>query len=306
MISKTRLKAYLYLGSVAIIWGAAGPIIKQTLQGINTLPFLLYRFAISSIVAIITFKFIRQKKLNFKEWIIVLIYSIFASSLSLYFLFVGLEKTTVLDTILITTINPLLVSMAGFLIFKDKITSKEKLGIFIALVGTTIAIIQPLIESESKIRLQGNIFVALYLLTNTTAAILAKKLTRLDISPLFITSCSFITGFLTILPIAFLKNVDFVSNITQLELKYHIGVWFMALISGNLAYTLWVKGQKSIEISEAALFTYLQPIFSTPLAIIWLKEKTSTTFFVGALFIIIGVIIAETKKLKKTKEIKRS
>lgn len=296
MFSKVRIKAYFYLIIVSVIWGVAGPVIKYTLSGISTLPFLTYRFALSSIVALVSFKFIKQRKLKIKEWITILIYSLSASTLSLYFLFVGLEKTTMLDTALITTFNPLLITIAGFLVFKDKITQREKTGILITLLGTIIAIIQPLIENENGMRLQGNIYVVLYLLTNTVAAILAKKLTKIDISPLFITNFSFIIGFLSLLPILIHQNMNIWSIITNLELKYHLGVWFMALLSGNLAYTLWVKGQKSIEISEASLFSYLQPIFSTPLAILWLKEETNKTFFLGAFFIIIGVAIAETKK----------
>jgi drug/metabolite transporter (DMT)-like permease len=300
MFSKPRIKAYLYLTLVAFIWGLAGPVIKYTLGGISSLPFLTYRFAISSIVALISFNFIAKRKLNTKEWFIVIIYSLFASTFSLYFLFIGLEKTTMLDTALITTFNPLLIAVAGFLVFKDKITSREKVGIALALIGTVIAIIQPLIENENSIRLQGNIYVVLYLLANTIAAILAKKLTKLDIAPLFITNFSFIIGFLSLLPLSIYQNVNLISIISHLELRYHLGVLFMALISGNLAYTLWVKGQKSIEISEASLFSYLQPVFSTPLAILWLKEETNKTFFLGALFIIIGVIIAETKKRRIT------
>lgn len=296
MISKHRLKAYIYLSLVAFIWGVAGPVIKFTLGGIPSLPFLAYRFGLSSIASLITLKFISIKHIKISQWLLIIIYGLFASTFSLLFLFLGLEKTTMLDTALITTLNPLLISTAGALIFKDKITSREKLGTFIVLLGTIIAVIQPLLEKENLSQLQGNIFVVFYLLTNTTAALLAKKLTKMDISPILAANFSFIIGFLTIFPLAILKDPNIISSIIQLDIKYHLGVWFMALMSGNLAYTLWVRGQKSIEISEASLFTYLQLLFSTPLAIIWLGEKTNPTFLVGAFLILTGVIIAETKK----------
>jgi drug/metabolite transporter (DMT)-like permease len=296
MISKHRLKAYIYLSLVAFIWGVAGPVIKFTLGGIPSLPFLAYRFGLSSIASLITLKFISIKHIKISQWLLIVIYGLFASTFSLLFLFLGLEKTTMLDTALITTLNPLLISTAGALIFKDKITSREKLGTFIVVLGTIIAVIQPLLEKENLSQLQGNIFVVFYLLTNTIAALLAKKLTKMDISPIFVANLSFIIGFLTILPLAILKYPNTISSIVQLDIKYHLGVWFMALMSGNLAYTLWVRGQKSIEISEASLFTYLQLLFSTPLAIIWLGEKTNPTFLVGAFLILTGVIIAETKK----------
>ncbi|MDP3994763.1 MAG: EamA family transporter, partial [bacterium] len=77
---------------------------------------------------------------------------------------------------------------------------------------------------------------------------------------------------------------------------FHLGVLFMALISGNLAYSLWIKGQKTIEIGEAALFNYLYPVFAIPLAILWLKETVTIPFVIGAIIIVIGVFIAEIKK----------
>ena len=78
-----------------------------------------------------------------------------------------------------------------------------------------------------------------------------------------------------------------------------MGVWYMALISGSLAYYLYVKAQRSIEVSEAILFNYLQPVFSIPLALFWLGEKITPAFLLGALIIALGVIIAEYKKAYK-------
>jgi drug/metabolite transporter (DMT)-like permease len=79
----------------------------------------------------------------------------------------------------------------------------------------------------------------------------------------------------------------------------------MALISGNLAYFLYVRGQRSIEVSEATLFNYLQPVFTIPLAIFWLGEKLSTSFMVGAIIIAAGLIIAERKDKRYNNNLKR-
>lgn len=70
----------------------------------------------------------------------------------------------------------------------------------------------------------------------------------------------------------------------------------MALLSGSLAYFLFNKAQKTIEIGEASLFAYLYPIFSTPLAVLWLGEKITPIFMVGAIIIALGVFVAEVKK----------
>ena len=70
----------------------------------------------------------------------------------------------------------------------------------------------------------------------------------------------------------------------------------MAVLSGTLAYFLWHRAQKSIEISEVGLFAYLYPIFGVPLSVIWLKESISPTFIIGCIVIALGVVLAEWKK----------
>jgi drug/metabolite transporter (DMT)-like permease len=70
----------------------------------------------------------------------------------------------------------------------------------------------------------------------------------------------------------------------------------MAVFSGNIAYFLWHKAQKTIEVSEAGLFTYLQPIFAIPLAVLWLQETVSLPLLVGGVVTATGVFIAEYKK----------
>ena len=70
----------------------------------------------------------------------------------------------------------------------------------------------------------------------------------------------------------------------------------MALISGTLAFYMSNKAQKSIEIGEQSLFAYLYPLFSLPLAVLWLGEKIMPIHIIGGIIIVIGVAIAEIKK----------
>ena len=96
-------------------------------------------------------------------------------------------------------------------------------------------------------------------------------------------------------------SFNLTSTIFNLESNYQLGVIYMALISGTLAYSLWVRGQKTIEISEAGIFSYLTPIYAAPIAIIWLGESITTPFIIGSILIATGVVIAEYKRSLKPK-----
>jgi len=298
-MSKQRLRAYVLLIIVAVIWGIAGPVIKFTLNGISTLPFLTYRFLIAGTFALGYF-LVTKYKFPPKTFLLALFNGFLAFSVSLGLLFFGLEKTTVLDMTLITILAPLLLVTGGALFFKDKITSKEKLGIAIVLSGSLFATLYPLFKKGSGQEFSGNILLYMFLICDTTAALIAKKLARLKTSPLAMANLGFIVGTLTFTPFAISKMgvSEIVQQITALPLPYHLGVWYMALISGTLAYAFYFAGQKTIEVSEAAIFKYLQPLFGVPLAILWLGESITPHFIFGAVLITIGIVVAESKRSK--------
>ena len=59
-MNPARLRAYLMLLVVAVIWGIATPIIKYTLEGFSPVIFLTYRFGISTVIAIVIFAVTRD------------------------------------------------------------------------------------------------------------------------------------------------------------------------------------------------------------------------------------------------------
>ncbi|MBU0569382.1 DMT family transporter [Patescibacteria group bacterium] len=301
-MSYHRKRAYLYLVIVAIIWGVASPIIKFTLGGIDPLPFLTYRFAIAASFSIAFFaiKGIKLSRLK-KNLPLIILYGLLAFPIALGTLFVGLDKSTVLDVTIINTIGPLVVALGGAYFFKEHITKREKIGIAIVVIGGALNALAPILVNNSNARLTGNLFIIAFLLSDSTATLLAKKIVKKKISPLTLTNLGFIVGAVTIIPFALLTQgaENLITSIIYLPFKYHLGVWYMALISGTLAYFLYVAGQKSIEVSEAVLFNYLQPIFTIPLAIFWLGETITPTFIIGAVLITAGIVIAERKTISK-------
>lgn len=301
-MSKRRLHAYLYLVLVAAIWGAAAPIIKFTLQGIDPLPFLSYRFFIAAVFSIIFFilKIKRGKKFHQLKahFPFAVVYGLLAVPFTLGLLFIALDNTTVLDMTLIGVLGPLAVTAGGSIFYRDHITHQEKIGISIVMIGAVINSFFPLFKEETGIKLTGNILLLLFLLADTASILMAKKAVRLKIQSANLTNLAFIVAALTMIPLTMYLygTKDLITAIFNLPFKYHVGVWYMALISGNLAYYLFVRAQRSIEVSEAILFGYLQPLFMIPLAIFWLKESLNASFILGGVIIALGLIIAESKK----------
>lgn len=287
-----RIKSYLMLLLVAVIWGIASPVIKYTLDGFSAEVFLTYRFGVSTILAIIIFSITGLHLPKDKNTIfLIFLYGFLNSVVSLGFLFFGMENTTVLEAGLITLASPLLISTAGVYFLHEHITKREKIGMGIAIFGTTLTIIGPL-------HFSGNLMVVGYVISTLITTLLVKKLLKKDVSPIVLTNTSFMIGFVFFL--AYVLSSPTIRYalyaIPSTPISYHLGVAYMAIISGTFAFWLSNKAQKSIEIGEQSLFSYLYPLFSLPLAVLWLGEKVTSMHIIGGVIIIIGVAIAEVKK----------
>lgn len=294
-----RIHAYLSLLITVAIWGVAAPVIKFTLGEFPPVLFLFYRFVISAAAALVmALAFGFKLPTNRKVLLLTLLYGFLTSTISLGLVFLGFERTTAVNASLISAIGPILVTIAGVLFLREHVTRREKIGIGIAVGGTTLTMLEPLLQGADGSTLTGNMLVFASLLVAVVTTVIAKVLLRDHVEAATATGISFFIGFLTFIPITLLSYDpnEVIGQIKQASLPYHLGVWYMALLSGNLAYFLWHKAQKTIEIGEAALFGYLGPIFAIPLAVLWLKEVINTTFVIGTVIIAIGVFIAERKR----------
>jgi drug/metabolite transporter (DMT)-like permease len=173
----------------------------------------------------------------------------------------------------------------------------------VALAGTLVTIMGPILKSDVSFGgLEGNLLVLASVIVSAITAILAKLISRNKVDAISATNISFIVGLITILPIVFIANpgLNIVTQIAATPFKYHLGVFYMALLSGTLAYFLWHKAEQTIEVGEVNLIAYLYPIFGAPLAVLWLREKIDAPFIIGCVVIAIGVFLAEYKKRRTT------
>ena len=295
-----RIKSYILFLIVAFIWGVAGPVIKYTLGGFSPLVFLTYRFFIAALAAVFIFLLtgFHLPKEPKTFWLVIL-YSFLTSTVTLGFLFLGYEKTTALYGTLISAAGPIMVAIAGVWFLQEKVTRREMLGIGIALAGTIVTVVGPVLQNgDGEVGLTGNLLVFASLIVGVATAVIGKILLRRELSPIFLTNLSFIVGFLTILPVALFSRPlpQILDTIYQIPISYHLGVIYMALLSSIVAYVLFQWALRTASVGDTAIYSYLGPIFTVPFAYILLAEKPTPFMYIGSFIIAVGVIIAERKK----------
>ncbi|MBI3956152.1 DMT family transporter [Candidatus Gottesmanbacteria bacterium] len=299
-----RLTAYLLLLLVSIIWGVAGPVIKFTLSSFPPIIFLTYRFALASALGASLWA-IRPPKFRVNGNTIphIILHSVLAVPLGLGLLFFGFDKTTSLTGTVISATGPIMIAIAGMILLKEHITKPERVGILLALLGTLIVSVGPIVggNSHAIISFEGNLLILASLLSDAIGTVIAKVSLRDRVPAIALTNISFMIGFVIFIPflLASYSIKEVITTIMAAPLSAHLGVFYMAFLSGTLAYTLQKVAMKTIEVGEVAVFNYLFPIWAAPLSLLWLGEKITTPFILGASVIATGVVIAEHKRRQK-------
>ena len=300
-----RTKSYFLLFTATVIWGVAGPVIKYTERFMPSLIFLLYRLAISAAVGIAALAVTKHHNWPKPggQQLAILVYGFLTTTVSLGLLFVGYETTSALTASILSALYPIMVAIVGMLFLHERVTRRENVGMGIALLGTAVVTLEPLLthSAASASTLLGNLLIIASLVVGVVITVMAKLILRHAVNPISLTHLTFIIGFVTLAPFVLSQFplATVIHSIQNAPLTAHLGVVYMALASGTIAYSLWDIGQKTIEIGESALFSYLYPVITLPLSIFWLHESIGLSLILGSLVVALGVIIAETKKKHK-------
>jgi drug/metabolite transporter (DMT)-like permease len=295
-----KTRSYIYLTVASLIWGIASVVIKLTLPAFQPLFFLEYRFFLSFLFAL-PFLLMRPRLhiKTFWDFLLMLIYGIFSTSGALLFLFEGLARTTVLTLSLVTILAPLCTLLGGHYIFHEHITHKQKFGIFIAFFGAFLTVLEPIFSAANGLgSLEGNLFLLGYLVFDTIAVLLLKHLLKRGYNASHLTHFSFAIGFFSLLPALFIvyPGLSLLRTLETTAIPFHLGVLYMALFSGTIAYILRGIGQKSISITQSSVFGYLVSVFSIPFAIFILHEQPTGLFILGSICIAIGIFVTELRR----------
>lgn len=314
---------YILLLIATILWAAAGPIIKNTLNYVPPLTFLFLRFLTVGIIFLpYAIYEIQKVRINPKDYFNFLLLGIFSQT-SLALIFIGLKYTTATDNAIIGILGSILSVIAGSYFYKEKVNKDLKIGLLLASLGTIIVVIEPFFSHVQNVnileRIFGNTLILIYnffwvtfivwskMSMGERSKLLKKTLSfmhirpmRKDYPPTLITAICMYVGLFTVAPLAVFEMMGAFGNtqyfnIMQIDFQGILGILYMAVFSSIVAYIAYQKALQTVKVSDIAFFHYLSPLFTLPVAFVILNEIPNKFVVFGTIIIAVGVYIAEIK-----------
>lgn len=286
-LSKRKL-AILALITANIIWGASFPIYKWALSNVPPFTFIFLRFFLGALLILpFTFRNLRVAKEDIGK---LMTYSLCGISVAISFLFLGLKLSPSINAPIIYSAGPILLILFSIFYLKERPKRKILFGTSISLIGVVIVVIRPILESGFNLVILGNLFFVMACIADATSIVMLEKIMK-KYSPLTIIFWSFLIGSLPLLPLLALEQQT--TPLSGINTQGIIGIMYGVLFAAVAAHLCFAFGAKYIKTSEIGIFAYVDPIATALIAVPLLGEKITFYYLLGAIFVFLGIFIAE-------------
>ena len=102
-------------------------------------------------------------------------------------------------------------------------------------------------------------------------------------------------GVIVLIPFYFIDIK--IGNIIKVDKIFFLILAYVILFPGILSFIFWIKGVALIGANRAGVYLNLMPILGAIMAMIIFGEKFMFYHFLGAIFILSGIILSNRKKI---------
>ena len=277
----------IYLLIASFLWGTsfiAGKIAYNMFDP-SLVVALRYIFA-SIILSPVTISFMRQEKetINKKDFFMLILLGILTYPLTSMLQFIGLSFTSASSATTIIGIEPIMITMIGFIFFKEKTSPIVFFLGIIAFLGVALTVGVSALENVSFF---GCFLVFLSTIVVSFWVQLSKKvLTKINSN--YYTALTIQLGTIFTLPIMLflVKNWKI-----YYSLKGIIALLYLIVGCSIGAGWFWNKGLERSEASKSGIFLALEPVFGILFAVLILGEKLNFLSIIGIILVILSAAI---------------
>ncbi len=296
MSSKFNL-AYIFLFFSVLFW-AGNFIVGKIASNYEIPPFSLnfYRWFFAwLILAPFTIPEI-LKKINYvkKNLIYLIILGITSVTIFNSIVYYALNFTQVISGVLMISTIPVMIIFISSLLKTDKTNIFQILGVILSFVGVIAIITKADIELIKQLKFnKGDLTMVVAMLSWATYSALLKQkkheLTQLSLLEVIITF-----GLMFLIPIYFIEMQ--MGYLIKLDTPFILTLTYVVLFPGIISFICWIKGIALIGPNRSGIFLHLMPILSAIMAMLLFNEKFMFYHFLGAVFILSGIILSNKKK----------
>lgn len=279
----------------AVMWSSAFTSARIIVTSAPPLASLSLRFLISGLLGVLIARMLGQSwRLTRTQWRATIVFGICQNALYLGLNFVAMQTVEASLAAIIASTMPLLVGLAGWAIFGERVGALGVLGLTAGVIGVAIIM---------GSRLQGNL--DMYGVTLCVIGVIALTFATLAVRGA--TSGGnflMVVGLQMLVGSAVLGVVAGATETIEITWSWQLIAAFAytTLIPGLAATLVWFQLVNRIGAVKAATFHFLNPFLGVAIAAIVLSEMLGIWDLVGVLIVTAGILAVQLSRQQRVRK----
>ncbi|EAQ46370.1 membrane protein, putative [Roseobacter sp. MED193] len=276
----------------AFMWSSAFTSARIIVMDASPLFSLAVRFLISGLIGVgIALALGQTWRLTRGQWRATMIFGLCQNALYLGLNFVAMQWIEASLAAIIASTMPLLVAMATWLIYGDKLRPLGVLGLLAGVAG--VALIMGTRISDG-VDLFGMLLCVIGVLALAVATLALRGATSGG-NFMMVVGLQMLVGSAILFVAAPLTEEIFVNPTLRLGLAFA----YTTIVPGLMATFIWVLLLNRIGAIRAATFHFLNPVFGVAVASVLLGEKLGLLDIIGVAVVTLGILAVQLSRQAK-------
>jgi drug/metabolite transporter (DMT)-like permease len=292
---------YLLLVLTTLFWSGNFVLSKGMHADIPPIALSFYRWSLALLI-LSSFGLkhaFAQRELVLQNRKFIIIQGLFGVTGFNSLVYLAMQTTTAINAVLVNSIIPVIIVVISWVMFRERISLRQGLGVCISLCGVLLIMSQGKLSTLLQLQLNiGDIYIFLSSVCWAFYSANLKKYPK-GLHPFAYQTSIVIAGLIALIPFymtELLSGKTMVVSTASL-----ITVVYVAVFASVLAFIFWNRAVSELGANIAGPFIHLMPVFSTILAVLFLGEKFTTTHLQSITLIFSGILLTSFKTSPKKK-----
>lgn len=286
---KNSIRPHLALLLCNSIWALNYPLYKLVIPShVSALSMVTATLIVAAVLSLLTLLWNRPERIERSDMLKLVGAALLIGVMRKFFLMDGLSLTSPIDGSIINTMGPILVLIISVVMHIDRFTPMKIAGIVMGATGAVMVVAFGGSAAHPASELRGNLFVLLSAFSTALYMVWFKQLIS-KYKPLTALRWVYCIAALAILPFggSELVHTDF-SALTGASLWAFLFILLVPTFGPNF---LLIYSLKYVSPTITSIYTYLQPILATVIAVAMGMDKLHWDTVLAAVVIFGGVLL---------------
>lgn len=194
---------------------------------------------------------------------------------------------------LVIATAPIFSTVAGVLIFREKVTWVNVIGIIVCLAG--LSVVTTYSNGVGEHFVLGVVMLVVAVLSEVGYAVCTKKLSE-RYAPQVIVMYQFLVGGVFLLPLFFTRGLASFDASLYMSFEVWMPILCLALLCSSFAFTLWASTIKNLGVAKASVFLAMIPVITALAGYFTGREMLCTLQWTGIAVACTGLVLTQFAK----------